>query len=56
VKRRSRSVDLEGAAKWTGLAHGISDAEEVRGLVSVRVAADSPRSAKAQVAGFLLDV
>jgi hypothetical protein len=52
----SRSVDLEGAPQWAGLDPGALDAEEVRGLVSVLVAADSTRSAKAQVAGFLLDV
>jgi hypothetical protein len=52
----SRSVDLEGAPQWTGLDPGASDAEEVRGLVAVLVAADSARSAKVQVAGFLLDV
>lgn len=52
----SRSVDLEGAPQWAALDPGASDAEEVRGLVAVLVAADSTRSAKAQVAGFLLDV
>ncbi|MFI6449717.1 hypothetical protein [Kitasatospora sp. NPDC050543] len=52
----SRSVDLEGAPQWMGLDPGASDAEEVRGLVAVLVAADSTRSTKAQVAGFLLDV
>ncbi|MBS2531612.1 hypothetical protein KGQ20_02375 [Catenulispora sp. NF23] len=52
----SRSVDLEGAPRWAGLDPGASDAEEVRGLIAVLVAADSLRSAKAQVAGFLLDV
>lgn len=51
----SRSVDLEGAPQWAGLDPGASDAEEVRGLIAVLVAADST-SAKAQVAGFLLDV
>lgn len=52
----SRSVDLEGAPQWAGLDPGVSDAEEVRGLVAVLVAAGSTRSTKAQVAGFLLDV
>ncbi|WP_073450284.1 hypothetical protein [Streptomyces yunnanensis] len=52
----SRSVDLAGAPQWARLDPGASDAEEVRGLVAVLVAADSTRSAKAQVAGFLLDV
>ncbi|WP_329443938.1 hypothetical protein OG906_40800 (plasmid) [Streptomyces sp. NBC_01426] len=52
----SRSVDLEGAPQWTGLDSGASDAEEGQGLVTVLVAADSTRSTKAQVAGFLLDV
>ncbi|MEU5547862.1 hypothetical protein AB0G85_37055 [Streptomyces sioyaensis] len=52
----SRSVDLEGAPQWTGLDPGACDAEELRGLVTVLVAADSARSAKMQVAGFLLDV
>ncbi|MFI1184541.1 hypothetical protein ACH4UT_34125 [Streptomyces sp. NPDC020799] len=52
----SRSVDLEGAPQWVCLDPGASDAEEVRGLVAVLVAADSMRSSKAQVAGFLLDV
>jgi hypothetical protein len=52
----SRSVDLEGAPQWAGLDPGASDAEEVRGLVAVLVAAESTRSSKAQVAGFLLDV
>ncbi|MER6076464.1 hypothetical protein ABT187_48845 [Streptomyces sp. NPDC001817] len=52
----SRSVDLEGAPQWTGLDPGACDAEEARGLVTVLVAADSARSTKAQVAGFLLDV
>ncbi|MGW5466077.1 hypothetical protein [Streptomyces sp. NPDC003996] len=52
----SSSVDLEGAPQWTGLDPGACDAEEVRGLVAVLVAADSARSAKVQVAGFLLDV
>jgi hypothetical protein len=52
----SRSVDLEGAPQWTGLDPGASDAEEVRGLVAVLVAADGTRSTKSQVAGFLLDV
>jgi hypothetical protein len=52
----SRSVDLEGAPQWAGLDPGASDAEEVRGLVTVLVAVDSEHSAKAQVAGFLLDV
>ncbi|MFE5596872.1 hypothetical protein [Streptomyces sp. NPDC056549] len=52
----SRSVDLEGAPQWAaGLDPGASDAE-ARGLVAVLVAADSTRSTKAQVAGFLLDV
>jgi hypothetical protein len=51
----SRSVELEGAPQWTGLDPGACDAEERRGLVTVLVAADSTRSAKAQVAGFLLD-
>ncbi|MCX4784509.1 hypothetical protein [Streptomyces sp. NBC_01264] len=52
----SRSVDLGGAPRWAGLDPGAADAEEVRGLVAVLVAADSARSTKAQVAGFLLDV
>ncbi|WP_146051046.1 hypothetical protein [Streptomyces noursei] len=52
----SRSVNLAGAPQWARLDPGASDAEEVRGLVAVLVAADSTRSAKAQVAGFLLDV
>jgi hypothetical protein len=52
----SRSVDLAGAPQWAGLDPGAWDAEEVRGLIAVLVAADNPRSAKAQVAGFLLDV
>lgn len=52
----SRSVDLAGVPQWAGLDPGASDAEEVRGLIAVLVAVDSPRSAKAQVAGFLLDV
>lgn len=52
----SRSVDLEGAPQWTGLDPGAFDAEEGQGLVTVLVAADSARSTKAQVAGFLLDV
>lgn len=52
----SRSVDLESAPQWAGLDPDASDAEEVRGLVAVLVAADSTRSTKAQVAGFLLDV
>lgn len=49
-------MDLEGAPQWTGLDPGACDAEEGRGLVTVLVAADSTRSTKAQVAGFLLDV
>ncbi|MGX1886473.1 hypothetical protein [Streptomyces sp. NPDC055287] len=49
-------MDLESAPQWKGLDPGASDAEEVRGLVTILVAADSTRSAKAQVAGFLLDV
>ena len=52
----SRSVDLEGAPQWAGLDPGAGDAEEARGLIAVLVAADGARSAKAQVAGFLLDV
>ncbi|MFA3843434.1 hypothetical protein [Streptomyces aureus] len=52
----SRSVDLESAPQWAGLDPGACDAEEVRGLVAVLVAADSTRSTKVQVAGFLLDV
>lgn len=52
----SRSVDLAGAPQWAGLDPGAGDAEEVRGLIAVLVAADGARSAKAQVAGFLLDV
>jgi hypothetical protein len=52
----SRSVDLVGAPQWAALDPGAGDAEEVRGLIAVLVAADSPRSTKAQVAGFLLDV
>src|SRR5205085_1120432 len=52
----SRSVDLQGAPQWAGLDPGARDAEEVRGLIAVLVAADNPRSAKAQVVGFLLDV
>lgn len=52
----SRSVDLESAPQWTGLDPGAPGAEKVRGLVAVLVAADSTRSTKAQVAGFLLDV
>ncbi|MGW5250797.1 hypothetical protein ACWEQN_45140, partial [Streptomyces sp. NPDC004129] len=39
----SRSVDLEDAPQWTSLDPGASDAEEVRGLVAVLVAADSAR-------------
>lgn len=52
----SRSVDLAGAPQWVALDPGASDAEEVRGLIAVLVAADDSRSAKAQVVGFLLDV
>lgn len=52
----SRSVDLAGVPQWADLDPGASDAEEVRGLIAVLVAADNPRSSKAQVAGFLLDV
>jgi hypothetical protein len=52
----SRSVDLAGAPQWTGIDPGAADAEEVRGLVSVLVAADNEHSSKAQVARFLLDV
>lgn len=52
----SRSVDLEGAPQWAALDSGAGDAEDARGLIAVLVAADSARSAKAQVAGFLLDV
>jgi len=52
----SRSVGLDDAAQWAGLDPGASDAEEVRGLVSVLVALESVRSSRARVAGFLLDV
>lgn len=52
----SRSVELDGAAQWAGLDPGAPDAEYGRGLISVLVALESPRSSKAQVAGFLLDV
>jgi hypothetical protein len=52
----SRSVDLAGAQQWAGLDPGASDAEEVRGLIAVLVAADNTHSTKAQVVGFLLDV